>query len=161
MDQTIYLDPSGSALICRIQPLLKGLRIQPLFKGLFKCLSTFHYSFWRKMLICKCFPVYWPNPMKDPDLESRIRIILLRICNPAIFYATCGGNLNINSEGKQHVIGGHNRTFVICRLKKRIVFITRSARSRGIWLEPEPSFRPGSGFRFNFSFIIHANCTGT
>ena len=34
-----------------------------------------------------------------------------------------------------------------------------AARSRCIWLkpEPEPSLWPGSGTSFNFSFIIHAN----
>ena len=35
-----------------------------------------------------------------------------------------------------------------------------AARSRGIWLEPEPSLWPGSGSgsSLNFSSIIHANC---
>ena len=35
-----------------------------------------------------------------------------------------------------------------------------TARSRGIWLEPEPSLWRGSdsGSSLNFSLIIHANC---
>ena len=32
------------------------------------------------------------------------------------------------------------------------------SRSRGIWLEPEPSFWPGSGSSFNFNLKINANC---
>ena len=32
-----------------------------------------------------------------------------------------------------------------------------AARSQGIWLEPEPSLRPGSGSTLNFCLIIHAN----
>ena len=31
-------------------------------------------------------------------------------------------------------------------------------RSRGIWLEPEPSLWLGTGSIFNFSLIIHAHC---
>ena len=33
-----------------------------------------------------------------------------------------------------------------------------AARSRGIWLEPEPSLWPGSGSTLNICLIIHENC---
>ena len=50
----------------------------------------------------------------------------------------------------------------LIRIRIRICVISRvskagAARSRGIWLEPEPSLWPGSGSTLNICLIIHAN----
>ena len=62
---------------------------------------------------------------------------------------------NLLKKYKRKFIQILNLCFIFFALTKG--FEAGAARSRGIWLEPEPSLWPGSGSTLNICLIIHKN----